>query len=372
MSIRMGPACAIKLTMVLKESKCVETRRFIDAPNQWYEISKKCITEKKFLIVTLCIDKNGNFLHIPDNGNWRNFVEDSTAKLLSLGANRYNSRIDIINEPMKYIDKITYTSLINIAHNQINGRLPMGAGCEEFLLAQASGDMYPHILRYGNFEVLVIHIQGSCLSEPDCAKWTNIALNWAISNKKQLDCNEANYFSIDTDRGYKGLLMNLKYAEKIGCKNFPMVFMNLDKSAFSVNTDRWERLSFFVNGKLHSKYWNDFKNIIESKAPIPNIIEPIIEEEKDMILVTMKKGIKDPAVRWLQQILEEDYDVENEYGIFDGDFGTATEKQVKAYQEKIGVGQTGIIRATDVIKIYEESSDPKKWYERLTIHASYR
>ncbi|MBA7557410.1 hypothetical protein ES705_50165 [subsurface metagenome] len=117
-------------------------------------------------------------------------------------------------------------------------------------------------------------------------------------------------------------------------------------------------------------YFQDFMNFIKSegqKIPVP---EPVIEEE-DMILITMKRGVKHPAVRWLQQILEEDYDVVNDYGKYDGDFGAATERQVKAYQKKIGAEETGIIRATDLIKIYEESSEPAIWYRRLNVHTSY-
>ena len=290
MSIRIGSSCVLSMNMIRPECKVVETRHFLDVPTQWYEIATKCIAEKIFLIVTLCIDKNGKLEYIPSESQWRNFVEDSTVKLLSLGANWNNCRIDLVNEPCKYIDKSTYAYLVNLAHNQINGRLPVGAGCEEFVTAQAKGDMYPHLLRYGNFETLVIHIQGSCLAEDACSRWTNLALNWATSYKKKLDCNEANYFSINTDSGYKGLLMNLKYAEKVGCANFPMVFINLDRSAFSGISsnilDGWERLAFFVNGKQHSNYWNDFKNIIESKAPVPNIILLPIERRDGMIIQT--------------------------------------------------------------------------------------
>ena len=290
MSIRIGSSCVRSMNMIRPECKVVETRHFLDVPTQWYEIAKKCIAEKIFLIVTLCIDKNGKLEYIPSESQWRNFVEDSTVKLLSLGVNKNCCRIDLVNEPCKYISKEQYANLINIAYDQVKGRLPVGAGCDELIY----GDMYQYISSHANFDVLVVHIQGACNNELNTSNLTNFALNLATSYRRSIDCNEANYFSINTDSGYKGLLMNLKYAEKIGCKSFPIVFINLDKSAFAVNTDRWERLSFFVNGRLHSSYWNDFKNIIEAKCPIPNIIPlPIIEEEKDMILVTMKKGVKE-------------------------------------------------------------------------------
>ena len=338
MAIRIGSSCALNINMAI--GKVVETRRFPEALTQWYEIAKKCITEKIFLILTLCIDRNGKLEYIPSEAQWRNFVEDSTKKLISLGANWNNTRIDIINEPCKYIDKTTYVYLVNMAHNQINERLPVGAGCEEFVTAQAKEDMYPHLLRYGNFETLVIHIQGSCLNEDACSRWTNLALNWAISHKKKLDCNEANYFSINTDSGYKGLLMNLKYAEKIGCKNFPVVFINLDKSAFAVNTDRWERLAFFVNGRLHSSYWNDFSKLIEAKCPIPNI--PIMEEDDMKLEKYYKLGSKGIGVKFIQMILNEDIKPEPKL-ILDGIWGSKTAGIVKQYQEKYELKVDGIV-----------------------------
>jgi hypothetical protein len=86
-------------------------------------------------------------------------------------------------------------------------------------------------------------------------------------------------FDVATSNGYNKLKMQLKYAEKIGCKNFLIVFMNFYSNIFSFNTDHWKKLCFIWNGKVRNKNnWNDFIRIIEEKAPIPNI-EPVIEEE---------------------------------------------------------------------------------------------
>lgn len=334
MSIRIGASCALSLNMVTPECKVVETRRFIDLASGWYEISKKCIAEKKYLIVTLCIDKNGVLPYMPSESQWTNFVEGTVLQLQSIGANKYNCRIDIINEPMKYISKEKYAEYVNLAYFQINKRLPMGAGCDELVYT----DMYQYISSHALFNTLVIHIQGACDSELKTINYTNFALNLATSYKRNIDCNEANYFSIDTDSGYKGLLMNLKYAEKIGCANFPMVFINLDKSAFSVNTDRWERLSFFVNGNQHSPYWNDFKSKIESKAPIPNL--PIIEEDDMKLDEIYKEGSKGIGVQFIQMVLNRDLALDPALKV-DGWWGVKTDGAVLDYQLKYGLSQYG-------------------------------
>ena len=365
MSIRIGSSCALSLNMAM--GKVVETRRFLDVPSQWYEIAKKCINEKKFLIITLCIDKNGKLAYMPSQEQWLNFVEGTVLQLKSIGANKYNCRIDIINEPKKFISKEKYAEFINLAYHQINKRFLVGAGCDELIYQ----DMYQYKASHSNYDVEVIHIQGACNNELNTINYTNFALNLAVSYKRSIDCNEANYFSIDTNSGYKGLLMNLKYAEKIGCANFPMVFMNLDKSAFSVNTDRWERLSFFVNGKQHSSYWNDFKGKIENKAPIPNIFIPIIIEEEDMKLKLLQKGSKGNQVKWLQKILLEDYQVPNPGGI-DGVFGSQTEQQVKDYQEEKEIKIDGIVGVNTTMKLVNESSDPDRWDRNLTYYMAYK
>lgn len=327
--IRIGDSATCSLAMVTPESRVVETRRYLITKTQWYEIARKCIAEKKFLILTICIGFSDRLEYMPTETQWRSIVEDSIVKLLALGGNLHNCRIDIINEPMKYTDKSTYIYLVNLAHNQIKGRLPVGAGCEEFVLAQAKGDMYQHLVRYGNFEVLVIHLQGSCSNEVETTKWTNYALNLATSYKKKLDCNEANYSNVATSKGYEKLKMQLKYAEKIGCSNFPVVFLNLDQKAFSQDTDKWKFLSFKVNGRLRSPYWNDFKNIIEAKAPKPNIQEVFYMYGIEINYV--KIGSKNEETRAVQQImLDEGYNL-SPYGA-DGIYGSVTKAAIEKWQ----------------------------------------
>ncbi len=381
MSIRIGSSCVKSLNMVTSNDKVVETRRFLVCPTQWYEIAKKCIAENKFLIVTVCIGRDTSIEYYPTVYQWQNIIEDTIVKIKSLGGNYYNWRLDLVNEPMKWITREQYTDLINIAYAQARGRVKIGAGCEEFVMAQAHGDMYPYICSHAKFDTLVIHIQGSCQTEADTSKWTNFALNLANTYKLSIDCNEANMFDIATSSGYDKLKMQLKYAEKIGCSNFCIVFGNLDQPAFNQDTSKWKFLSFKVNNMLRSNYWEDWKSIINDKAPQPNIYIPIIEEIDDMKLSVLKVGSKGNQVRLLQEILMLEYGFENTYSNpFDGSFGSFTDKQVKAYQKANNLkedGLVGIDTMTDLIlgvdrrPIEDRKFSTDYWFKKLQIYMAY-
>ena len=275
MSIKMGASGAIFQDRFTLDCHVVETRQYPYRVSDCWGVTQKALNNGIYLIFTICVEENYN----PTDWEWKHRVEMIAQKLISLGANTHNCRLSLINEPMKYISKEKYAHLINIAYNQVRDRFLISAGNEEFLLAQAKGNMYEYILNHSNFDILDIHIQGSCLKESDCSKWTNLALNWATSHKKILDCSEANYSDVAKESGYKTLLMQLRYAEKIGCIHFPVVFIGLS------NEDKYRWLSFIYNGKVRSHYWEDFKRLMKAKAPIQTITEPIIERSKDGMII---------------------------------------------------------------------------------------
>ena len=325
--------------MVTPESRVVETRRFLVYPTQWFEIARKCIAEKKFLIVTVCVGRDKGIEYYPTDIQWQNVIEDTIIKVMSVGGNINNWRLDIINEPMKFVSVIQYTNLINIAYQQAKGRVLIGAGCEEFVTAQARGNMYDYICRYASFNVLVIHMQGSCSNEAETIRWTNYALDLATRYRLKLDCNEANLSDIGTSSGYSKLQMLLKHAERIGCENFAIVFNNLDQSAFAQNTDKWKPYSFKVNGIVRSKYWNNWLGIINSKAPIPNIIEVEDDMKLDKLYRMGSRGI---GVKFIQKILNADIKPEPLL-VEDGIWGLNTANVVKQYQTFYGLLVDGIV-----------------------------
>jgi len=359
MSIYMGASGAIFQDRFTLDCHVVETRQYPYRVSDCWGVTQKALNNGIYLIFNICWEKEYN----PTDEQWRYRVEDVIQKLISYGGNKNNCRITIINEPMGKLTKEKYAHLINIAYSQIRGRFLVGSGNEEFLLAQAKGNMYEYILNHSNFDILDIHIQGSCLKESGCSKWTNLALNWATSHGKILDCTEANYSDVAKESGYKTLLMQLKYAERIGCINFPIVFIGLS------NEDKYRWLSFIYNGKVRSPYWNEYKQLMKAKVPIP---EPIIisEEDMELKLLGLNNTRKGQQVKWLQDILLNDYKVPNPGGI-DGKLGSMTDKQIRDYQEEKELKVDGIVGEQTTMKLINESSDPRKWMRNLIIYMSY-
>ncbi|MBA7679719.1 hypothetical protein ES703_88021 [subsurface metagenome] len=94
--------------------------------------------------------------------------------------------------------------------------------------------------------------------------------------------------------------------------------------------------------------------------------------DDNMKLYILKKGVKGNFVRWLQEILEVEYEVENEYhGGWDGDFGSLTEKQVKEYQKENELPIDGIIEMKTVINLINKSEDPNYWMRKLQIFMGF-
>jgi len=365
MSIKMGASGAIFQDRFTLDCHVVETRQYPYRVSDCWGVTQKALNNGIYLIFNICWENGYN----PTDEQWRHRVEDVVQKLISYGGNKNNCRITIINEPMAdkhNISKEKYAHLINIAYSQVRGRFLVGSGNEEFALSEAKGGMYQYILSQANFDILDIHIQTSCLTEANCNHWCAVARSWAIKYGKILDCTEANYSDVAKESGYKTLLMQLSYAEQVGCINFPIVFIGLS------NEDKYRWLSFIYNGKVRSPHWEDFKKLMKAKVPAP-ITEPIIISEEDMKLKLLglaytKKG---QQVKWLQDILLNDYKVPNPGGI-DGKLGSMTDKQIRDYQEEKELKVDGIVGEQTTMKLINESSDPKKWIINLQIYMAYK
>jgi hypothetical protein len=327
--------------MVSKELFGAETRLFIGGKqSKWDEVSKYCLTNNKYLIVTPCINRNDGSGHYPSDTEWIAFIDSMCQKLRNWGANRNNCRISLVNEPMKFCTREQYKHLIDLAYPIVHGHgFLCGAGNEEFLTAQAKGNMYQYILANCKFDILDVHIQGSCDNKEKTEFWCNKARSWTT---KQIDCPEAFYADIAKPEGWSLLKTQLNCAENIlGCQNFGNVFNNLDTTMFPFNTSGWHKLCFKINGVFRNettkKYWNEWVKIAGSKAPIPNIIEG----EEDMKLDTIyKEGSKGIGVKFIQKVLNEDIKPEPLLKV-DGIWGIKTNAVVLKYQEKYNLSQYG-------------------------------
>ena len=338
MTIRIGSSCVQSQSMCI--GKVAEVRTFLDGYVNLNFINAVdyCISNQIYLIVNLCTH-DGKTGHYPTNDEWRYFVGQKVNDVISKGATRLNTRFTVSNEPMKFMSRESYANLINLAYQTINKRFSVGAGNEEFTLAESKGNMYEYILANCNMDILDIHIQTSCTSESDCIEWTNYAKTIATAFNKPVDCTEANYADVATQSGYNTLVMQLNNAERIGCQNFCMVFMNLDYSAFPFDVSKWNRLAFKVNGLLRSNYWQPYKELMNEKCPVPNI--PIEIGDEDMKLDKIyQQGSKGIGVRFIQMVLNEDIKPEPLL-LPDGIWGPLTDAIVLQYQEKYNLSQYG-------------------------------
>jgi hypothetical protein len=340
--IRIGSSCALHTGMAI--GNVVETRILTDGSADWQNVSKYCIANKIYLILTPCVNDGYNKAQIPSDNVWINTINNACAYLKSIGGNKYNCRLSLINEPMKFATKEHYTRLINIATPKIHSYdFLVGAGNEEFITAAAHGNMYQYILSNAQFDILDIHIQGSCDSPDKTKKWTDEVLKWKAYWKKPVDCSEAFYGNIATSSGWNLLKTQLYHAERIGCPNFCNVFNNLITSMFPVLSDsatlaKWKEISFNVNYVQRSQYYGEWLNIIKNKAPIPNI--PEVFDMYGIEINYVKPNSKNEETRAVQQIMEDQgYDL-SPYGA-DGIYGSVTKQAIEKWQTDNGLKVDG-------------------------------
>jgi len=264
--------------------KVVETRSFIGSTSKCWEVVDKAIANKQYLIFNICINRNDKSGHNPTDTEWKLIVDNTCKELLDRGGNRLNSRITIINEPLKYISISRYAQLVNLAYPIVHryGFL-MGAGNEQYTMAMSKGNMYSYILQNCKFDILDIHLQGDCEEDDKCRDIANIFKSWATHYNKPLDCTECFYSDIASSKGWNILKFQIEHAERIGCSNVCNVFNNLDRSAFPWNTSSWNKLCFNINGNNRSGYWGQYLDLVKAKAPVPNI--PIIKRSKDGMII---------------------------------------------------------------------------------------
>jgi hypothetical protein len=385
MAIRIGSSWVISPAGV--DGFASEVRRhWFENPYWDYKNAiKKCIANNIYIIFTQCLGYNKTAPHpeyLPTENEWRNRIEENVKLLQSYGATKNSACISLINEPTKFFriengyrgveDLIWFT---NIAHDQIAGRFELGAGNMEFYDSFVLGDWYGNLNARAKFEISHIHIQNSCDTYERTKQYTDYALNLANKYGRKISCTEAMHTSWDmAGSDYTKLLVQLHHAERIGCSEFCVICLNLDTQAAAQELNLSQlgnKPCFKIDGVDRSNgHYENLINIANEKKPNPNIIP--IEELDDMKLELLglnfvKKG---QQVKWLQDILLNDYQVPNPGGI-DGKLGTLTDKQIRDYQEEKEIKVDGIVGEQTTMKLVNESSDPKKWFRNLQIYMAY-
>lgn len=133
-------------------------------------------------------------------------------------------------------------------------------------------------------------------------------------------------------------------------------------------------LASHINKELDDKNFKKYTLENKDKYKLINYVQQFRTEDfiqgDDMKLYVLKKGVKGNFVRWLQEILEREYGVEN-VGGWDGDFGPITESQVKDFQKKNDLPVNGIIDRNIVMSIINKSEKPNDWMRKLQIFMGF-
>lgn len=331
MSIRIGSSCALSVPMAI--GYAVEARILSDNSSNWKSVCKYAIDNKQFLILNPCVNDGYDKAIIPSDYEWKKTITEACQYLKSIGANYNNCKITIINEPTKHFRNsggvARYANFINMAFPIVNSYgFRMGAGNMEFYDAAVLGDWYGYICANANFTDLDIHIQASCDNAERTKKYTDYAYGLAVKYKKKLDCTEAFYGNITTSSGWELLQTQLYHAERVGCENFLNVFNNIDTSTFPTIPSKWYELCFKINGAIHSNYWAHWKILMDTKCPIPNIIEEEdlkLEKYYYRLKVTYNRDTTKAGIKFIQTVIG---------AAVDGKWGTQTDELLKAYQRE--------------------------------------
>jgi len=183
------------------------------------------------------------------------------------------------------------------------------------------------------------------------------------------------YVKMAKAKGYKGLDIEIGTITKpfpeikdkvdldkrLGIDDVVILAPNISKE---LDDENFKKYALSINGDKKDKY--------KLISYIQQFRTKNFIGEDDMKLYILKIGVKGNFVRWLQEILEVEYGFENEYhGGWDGDFGTLTEKQVKAYQKEKELPVNGIIEMGIVINLINKSECPDYWMRKLQILMAY-
>jgi len=373
MSIYIGGSCvgwgSTTLDTTVNEIRFVQSTRH--HPIDWNTVEMSLANKIK-MIINIDSYGDGHNRGWHSEFNLRNFTEEIITELLRRSNNsgithnqlRKFCRLTFDNEANEIYSPHSYGLYLDIFYNQVNGRFDVGAGN----FGNNRTDYYEYILQNhrNSFEILDIHLQNGfeTLTKID----QNIGWYGGMAKQygKRISCTEANDTNNNlwSDYGYMILKHQLEKAKEIGCEDFCMVFIKMDRES-----PNYRKISFNYHGDVNPR-WNKFKRLIKDNKPIP-IPEPIIEEE-DMKLELLglnyvKKG---QQVKWLQDILLNDYQVPNPGGI-DGKLGSMTDKQIRDYQEEKELEIDGIVGEQTTMKLINESSDPKKWMRNLQVYMAY-
>ncbi len=339
----LGSSCCTGTTKPRASDKIAEVRHVLER-NDFEANVDFCLANNIYIIANIDNWRSTGDGKVRYNGKeqeWRQRVDAIAFILLQKNPRADKFEITIDNEPMKKLTREDYAWLVNIAWDQIKVKrgwrhIQIGAGNEEFSLAEARGNMLEYICQNCQFDILHTHWQAAIttkdykLNPAALDRWANFAVYLRDKYKKKLGCSEANWFDLAKEQGYNDLIKVLNKVESIGIKQFPIVFIQRERNDKHPYT--W--LCFIYDHKIRSNYWYDWLKLTEAKAPKQEEQTMRLEKFYYQGKVTFTRDPKRAGVRFIQACLGAKPD---------GIFGPKTDTAVREYQTEKEIAIDGIV-----------------------------
>lgn len=309
---------------------------------------------KQIITIDNYIDKERHYY--PSETELRQVVRGIKQSLIDNGISRNMACFQLDNEPAKHkVPVATYCGYANIIHQELAGAYDLYVGGEEV----SYRSFYEYVVANSNCEGIAFHLQNCAL---DVNK-TDDSINFinALAQRYQLKtlCSEGNYLDPSKEYAWNMIKYHIKRCRDIGATDYCVIFLELK------NADKYRWLSFRYDNVIRSPYYDDYINLCIAERN-----KPIEKEIEDMKLSLLKVGSEGNQVQWLQEVLELEYNFENEGG-FDGVFGPKTESQVKAYQQANGLKVDGLVGKQTMTDLIIKADIPDEWLTRLQIYMAY-
>jgi len=355
----IGGSCGGRYSRPITGITCYENRILQNNEHKYFwQDSKYCIDNNIYLIVNIDTYLTGSRWR-PTNPQLRQFVLETKTKLKSLGANKANCRFTYDNETDEYTSFDDYMNGVRVIHDALGREFDLGAG--NFRTPRK--DWYEALAKLSYqkyYEVFDFHMQDGLDGINEIRSFTNWIGYLKNTYKLRIAVTEGNNFwNVSTANGHNLLKYQIEKADEIGCEQFCFVYANWTSNS----EEDHQGMSYCVNDRWVTDYWNNMINLIISK-------KPITPELDDMKLSVLKLGSTGNQVLWVQEILELEYGYENEGG-FDGKYGSKTFNQISAYQKDNGLTVDGIVGKFTMADLVNKSSDVKKWMNKLEIYMAY-
>ena len=270
--IPIGGSCGGRYSRPIDGITAYENRILQNSEHKYFwQDSKYCIDNGIYLIVNIDTYLTGGRWQ-PTNEQLRQFVIDTKTRLLSLGANKSNTRFTVDNESNEYCDFEYYMNMVRVVHDALNGDFYLGAGN----FHSTKKDWYEALaMQYigGHYEILDVHLQDGLDDTYGIANYCAWLANLKNTYKLRIAVTEGNnFYNVSTEKGHNLLKYQINKADEIGCEQFCYPYVNWMHNSEETDDD----MAYCWNWHPVSPYWQDMLSLIASKKPTQRSVDGMI------------------------------------------------------------------------------------------------